>query len=71
MIASEQYNKLTSVAARPAAMLYTCPDGSFEFMQVEGGTFEIIDCPDPRVFPLAGGPMTGRRLSSIAPREGS
>lgn len=63
MISAEQYDKLR----RPAvarAFLYLCPDGSREVMPPEGGTFEMIECDQPEVYPLAGGPMTGERLLS-------
>lgn len=70
MITSAQYNDLTEPAEPGAvrAMLYACDDGSYEFMPLEGGEFQIIECDDPRIFPLAGGRVTGRRVKSLHDR---
>lgn len=51
--------------AEARAFLFVCDDGSKEVMPPEGGEFQFIDCKDPLVYPLAGGPLTGRRASKM------
>ena len=66
MITQDQYDELRKPASA-RAFLYICPDdGTQEVMMPEGGEFELIECDEPVVYPLAGGLMTGRKLPEAA-----
>ena len=57
---------IDTLKQRAAWFLYTCDDGTQEFMGPEGGQFKELGCEDPIVHPLfEGGIIQGRRLSEL------
>lgn len=68
MISQTEYEELKRPPEPGAvrAFLYTCDDGSEEVMPIYGGEFKLLKCSDPRVYPLAGGRVTGLRQTEMS-----
>lgn len=67
VITDDQHKALLQPTTDARAFLYLGDDGTWEIMPVEGGEFQLLsDHDDPMVFPLAGGPTTGKYMSALA-----